>query len=305
MSWDYNRSVERIREHLDSMGEITVEKLKREADLENLLSETNCREIFGSHVYVPVSNFARLASCATDKQEVTRMIQSVHIYQREVSRIVESILDAVRVHFQGSRVHGLFYRPIEDARKLSARAIMLQLVLRDFVSHVFNPAFPASDDYVISGGANIGHVIGTQDGVKGDRELLFVGGAANHAAHVIGGSGSLQLTDPVYDALPSDLRALCIHLPKTNPPEYKLIGLSQGQLDRVCETHGIPWDRSKSRERVESDRKQFPLTAISYSGAQVSIDLETLSIKDNKRVLAASIFADLSGFTAYVERGGI
>ncbi len=38
MSWDYDESLERIRQHLDSMGEIEVEKLGREADLGNLLS---------------------------------------------------------------------------------------------------------------------------------------------------------------------------------------------------------------------------------------------------------------------------
>ncbi len=62
MSWDYDESLERIRHHLDDMGEIEVQKLTREADLGNLLSETKCREVYGAHVYVGVTNFAKLAS---------------------------------------------------------------------------------------------------------------------------------------------------------------------------------------------------------------------------------------------------
>ncbi len=58
MSWDYNISKDRIQRHLDSMGPINIEKLVRDADLETLLSETECREIFGAHVYVNVPNFA-------------------------------------------------------------------------------------------------------------------------------------------------------------------------------------------------------------------------------------------------------
>ena len=40
MGWDYDRSIERIRTHLDGMGEIEVRKLVREANLNELLSET-------------------------------------------------------------------------------------------------------------------------------------------------------------------------------------------------------------------------------------------------------------------------
>jgi hypothetical protein len=81
MGWNRKTSSDRIKEHLDGMGKIVVEKLKREADLESLLSETNCREIFGAHIYVGVSNFASLASSATNnQQEIKRLIQMIHIY---------------------------------------------------------------------------------------------------------------------------------------------------------------------------------------------------------------------------------
>jgi hypothetical protein len=41
-------------------------------------------------------------------------VQGVHLYQREVARIVEraELFDGVRVHFQGARLHALFYRRI-------------------------------------------------------------------------------------------------------------------------------------------------------------------------------------------------
>src|SRR3989442_15346567 len=102
MSWNYDRSKERIQQHLDSMGDIEIEKLVREADLNQLLSETRCREIFGAHVYVMVSNFGRLASREPDDNDnYKRLIQAVHIYQREVARIVEEarIFDGLRIHF--------------------------------------------------------------------------------------------------------------------------------------------------------------------------------------------------------------
>lgn len=304
MSWNYDRSVSRIQKHLDGMGEIEVRKLKREADLEELLSETQCREIFGAHVYVQVSNFARLASEATDDtQQIKRLIQAVHVYQREVSRIVEwaDLFDGTRVHFQGAKLHALFYRPIDDDRELAIRAVLAQLVLRDFVGSVFNEAFSNLADFRVASGCDLGDVIGTQNGVRGDRELLFVGAPANYAAKIIGPSGSLRLTAEVYDALPNDLQELAIEVDGSDSTLYRIGAVEQTELDDLCAEYGVAWDREESRDRVDEDRRKYPLKDISFGDADVLIDIDSLSITHNKRVAAASIFADVTGFTRYVD----
>ena len=158
-----------------------------------------------------VSNFSELCSdSAYAGADYKRLIQGVHIYQREVARIVEgnSIFDGFRVHFQGPKLHALFYRPIDDSEELASRALLLQLVLKDFVKGVFNPAFPHYDNFIVSAGSALGDVIGTRNGHRGDRELLFLGAPANYAAKIIGTWGSLHVDDSVYEALPEELRDL-------------------------------------------------------------------------------------------------
>ena len=56
-----------------------------------------------------------------------------------------------------------------------------------------------------------------------------------------------------------------------------------------------------SKERIEEDKKLFPLNSIEYSEADSAIDLDGLGVTNNKRVLAASLFADVAGFTKYVD----
>jgi class 3 adenylate cyclase len=301
VGWNYDESVERVRRHLDGMGEIEVQKLKREADLGKLLSETRCREIYGAHVYVGVSNFPKLASDEVySKDAYRRLIRSIHVYQREVSRIVErdELFDGLRVRFQGPKLHALFYRPIDDGEELASRAVLLQLVLKDFVGNVFNAAFPDYEPFAIAGGADIGDVIGTKNGSRGDRELLFLGSAANRAAKIVGSSGSHRLTGDLYDALPDDLKDVCAEV---GEDLYRIKPVSQEHLDELLEARGIGWDRDESSRRLEENRKAFPLEDISYGSAKGLIDLDSLSIRNNKRVLAASVFADVSGFTAYVD----
>lgn len=301
MGWKYEKSLERIGKHLDNMGEIEIEKLVREADLNSLLSETRCREIHGAHVYVYVTNFSRIATeSIPDETEYKRFIQAVHVYQREVSHIVEKIFDGLRVHFQGPKLHALFYRPIDKTEKLATKAFLLQLVLKDFVSSVFNPAYPLLDNFSIAGGADVGDAIGTRNGRRDDRELLFLGAPANYAAKIISSAGRLRVSKRVYDALPTDLRELC---PGTDDDEvYQINALSQKELDALLEKYDVKWDRAKSEERVKEDKRNHPLKDIKYSSAEVLIDLDSLSIWNNKRALAASLFGDVTGFTAYIDR---
>lgn len=308
MAWKYSRSKERIEKYLKELGQIEIEKLAREADLESLLTETKCREVFGAHVYVTVSNFARLASEHADTERYRRLIQAVHVYEREVNRIVEDQngVNGLAIHFQGQKLHALLYRPIDDARVLATRATLLQLILRDFVKEVFNPAFPNFDNFSIAGGADIGTVIGTKNGTKGDRELLFLGNPANHAAKIISGNGILRVTKAVFDELPKLLRDVCI--PVSDGSVYRLSPMTSGELDTLLAglrkesaALGVSWNRESSRERVEADKKAVPLKEIEYSGAKELIDIDSLSVRNNKRIAAASVFADVSGFTKYIE----
>ncbi|BDI31494.1 transcriptional regulator [Capsulimonas corticalis] len=303
MAWDYETSKKRIQQHLDSMGDIEVKKLVREAKLDDLLTETCCREIYGSHVYLHVSNFAKLASEEIDDSDRYKgFIRAVHIYQREVGRIIqdEAIFNAVRVHFQGPKAHALIYRPIDNAEKISAHAILLELVVKDFVSSVFNPAFPDYDNFRIAGGADIGNAIGTRNGEAKDRELLFLGAPANHAAKIINSHGQLRLTKRVYDELPDDIQGICDEVTDKDDI-YQVQHISQAKLDALTKSHGIGWDREASKKRVEADKESFPLTVVEYSSANQLIDVDDLSIRKNKRVMAASVYGDVTGFTAYID----
>jgi len=295
MSWNQTVSSERIAAHLKNMGEIKVEKLVREAHLDALLSETVCRRIYGSHVYATIPNFTELSSDTTlSKDGYARLIRCVHCYQREVSRIVESVFDSVRVHFQGPKLHALIYRPIDDAKEIAVRAVLLQLVLRDFMDSTFNAAFPDYTDFALASGSDIGEVIGTKNGQHGDRELLFVGAAANHAAKIIA-TGS-RLSSAVHAELPDNVKALCT----ATGDVYRIVA-SQTKLDELLAAHDLAWDRKKSKEHLEKDRDAVPLAEIMYSDATAKLKFEHLGLKNNKRVVAASVFADVCGFTKYID----
>ncbi|MBM4185148.1 MAG: hypothetical protein FJ207_13180 [Gemmatimonadetes bacterium] len=306
MSWNYDRSSERIRDHLDNMGAIEVAPLSRDANLETLLTETRCREIRGAHVYVDVPNFSALVTgAAGGEMPLKRLAQAVHVYQREVARIVERVelFDGYHVHFQGTRLHALFFRPYED-EELPAKAALFQLVLRQFVRDVFNPVFPKVADFVVTGGAALGDVIGTKNGMRAERELLFIGRPANYAAKVLGSRGTLTITASVHEVLPNSLKRGCTETNRKGPDGgsvYELTTVTGEELDDLCDEFDIDWDVESSAERVEEDIDATPLSDIVVEDALVKMDLDTLSIRKNKLVTAASLFADVDGFTRYID----
>lgn len=298
MSWNEIRSRERVQKHIESIGEIDLRPLAREvSDLEQLLSETTCRDIFGAHVYIDVSNFDDLSSDSKMARDAyQRLIQATHIYQRELTYIAEKVFTGYRVHFQGAKAHILYYLPVNDEATISIQAALSMLVFDDFVRNVFNTEYEGYNDWRIGGGGDLGQAIGTRNGINGQRELLFIGEPANRAAKILVDRASQRITKDLYKALPIDIRDCCTLI---STGDYT-VSASQATLDALCAQYGIEWSREASAARIAEDCRRFPLGQIDYSDADVAIDFSALGWKNSKRVTGASNFADVSGFTSFV-----
>lgn len=295
MGWNYDVSLKRVNEHLKNMGEIEVESLDREMDLENL-SETKCRQIFGAHIYAEFRNLSTLINTMTAKTDRQRVIQATHVYQREVARIVDAV-GGVRIVFQGGRAHALIYRPIRNATKIATKAALLQLVLDRF-GVIFSEEFVTLPDLFMRSGADMGESIGTRNGTQGDRELLFLGAPANHAAKLLPAGADRRLTSTVKDALAVDVAAYVEADPEG---EWRLNRPSTEDLAALLKKHGVDWNADDCLDRLQQDRKDFPATKADLSGAEVKIDFDALSFFNNKLVEAATVYADVSGFTACID----
>lgn len=82
---------------------------------------------------------------------------------------------------------------------------------------------------------------------------------------------------------------------------YQLEPATGAALDKLLKNHSLTWKRDAFLRRLEEVKRQYPLAMIVYGDAEAPIDLDRLSIFDNKRVVGASLFADVSGFTDYID----
>jgi len=286
------------------MQPIDVSDLTKSMDLEHVVSENQCKRIFGVHVYATLTNFAQLASSLPEGDGYKDWVIALHLYQQEVFHIVEHLFGGYFVHFQGAKLHAVLYQPFHDTQALAVRAVLLQLVLDDFVHTVFHSVFPRYGKTIVASGADLGTTIATSNGLSNDRELLFIGSAANYAAKIIDQSArSPRLTQRVYDALPGELQALCHPAGMVlATPTYHLQNPEGTVLARLLRAHGIRWQPENRIHYLLQEKRRLSLAPIMTHAEACLTDLNELSILNNRRVFAASLFADVSGFTRYIAK---
>jgi hypothetical protein len=298
MTWNYQNSHDRVSAHLRDMGEIEVEPLVREMDFDNL-TETRCRQIFGAHVYAEAKSLPEGVTSDSPKDEQREIVQMIHIWQREVARIADAV-GAVRIHFQGGRVHLVVYRPIRDEAAIATKAIALQLIL-DRAALVFNDLFPAMPDLDLRSGSDIGEATGTRNGSNGARELLFLGRPANHAAKLLWAGSHRRLTKDVFFAASVDALAFIEEEPDESIGEYRLVRPSVERLQVFLDSLDIAWSPDDCRTRVEADQVSFPAASAGVHSTTEKVVFDDLSYSNSKIVDGATLYGDVSGFTAYID----
>jgi class 3 adenylate cyclase len=162
---------------------------------------------------------------------------------------------------------------------------------------VLAEVFPDYPALIPTIGIELGDCVVANVGIRGDRELISVGSAANRAAKALGQDYMLTIAASLWAALPRDWQQL-----------FQKVGLVYHLDPRKIEDpealiadHGIDWSISKSLDQLNATRDSIPLDSIKSESAQEKIDLECLGPKHFKVCSGGTLFVDIDGFTALIE----
>ena len=289
MTWNHDRSLKRATNYFSEIGDITVTPVVKEMDFE-AITLNHPRKVIGAHAYTDVVNFRSITG---DGAASVEQIRALHIYGREAARIVEQDFGAVKVHLQGPKAHVISYRPIsDDAKKVVAATLSSVALVRAL--RILSSELGLDPVWKGACGVDFGEVLVTKDGVRGDRELLFLGSAANRAAKIV--DTGVLLTQAAADLLPSRIAE---HLVQRD--DLWRLTLTDDALDDLAAHYGHAWSRAGCRERIRMDAAAITLDTVKVCGVEGAIDKGVLSVHNNKAVAGVSIFADVDGFTAYIE----
>jgi len=295
-TWDKDRAAKRIDARIAELpiSDIEIKKFVRETDLASLPKNVAYR-LHGAHLYADILNLDDMLH-VTDVEGETchrRTLRFLNLHYRAVYRILERV-DAIFVDFHNQRLHSVVAKPYDSEADRVHKAVAVAQLIIDVLARTGEDAdHPAARVRV---GIDSGEALAVNNGRRGHREPLFLGEPANHAAKRASGGTSIgiYLTNKARKAIGlktvdnEDVSALTTE------------EVSQSQDEAALDV--TPDDIVKE---WQEDLKKSPIGAFGFSGHTPpfsTLDIEELSVKNSRRQDAATVYADIDGFTAYVSK---
>ena len=295
--WNEDVSRERVSKQWDALDpkNINVKRLTREMDLTNL-SATDVRIVHGAHLYLDVTNIRQLVENNTLRREDFKPLHRyMHVVRIELRRIVQKIFDGDKIQVQGPKFHGLLYKPYDDDAVLAWRSVLTAVALTETVRLALPRVFRDYPSMTPTVGIALGDTIVANIGAKGNRELISIGSAANHAAKILGGPNGITVTGELWDSLSDEHRDFFVE-----DGDNYLLDWSSLPKDSIADS-GFGWSIDDSAKRMQETVDALPLSEIESHSAETRIDPEQLGPKHFKTCVAGTIFVDIDGYTALID----
>lgn len=299
MNWDFQRSKDRLASEWARIQDagLNIQRLTREMDLSNL-SPTDARIVHGAHIYCHIANFSDIIDAPLMRRDdYKRLHRLLHILRIEQRHTLQQILDGDKIQVQGPKFHGLLYKPYDDDERLAWKSILASIALKLIMTDALPIVFPEYPKLTPSIGVSIGDCLVANIGARGERELISVGGAANHAAKIMNDLRAITVSSALYSSLNDDHRELF----EKSGTVYVLDFASIANAEQLLKDEGYGWTSQGSSERMAKSRDDLPLDDINSSEAQVRIDFGLLGPKTMKTCSGSSVFIDIDGYTATID----
>ncbi|PSM19866.1 hypothetical protein [Nitratireductor sp. StC3] len=264
-------------------------------------------------IYIAITNYDeyRLHEGRETERSHERAMRLLHLYYSAADRVIEASA-AQRVDFHSGRVHTVIVEREKGGvtRQTLAEAFAF---VEDFkkVAETANKEL-AGGEFGISFrvGIDIGTCVAINNGTGCEQEPMFLGSAANHAAKLAFGnepgvyvsSRVRKLLGKQETGILTDFLSLTDDEVKLNAARQYASGLMEGSLDRGEFADQIvnKWREDIRREQApdftnpsfQFFHKEPPLREIDYAELQPSKSI---------RMPLVSLFADLCGYTDYID----
>jgi hypothetical protein len=295
-NWNKDTASKRIDSRIEELplNEIEIKEFVRDTDLTNLPRNVAYR-INGVHLYADIVNLVDMLH-VTDVEGETchrRTLRFLNMHYRAVYRILQRV-DALFVDFHNQRLHSVVAKPYDSEAERVRKAVAIGQLIIDVLAQTGEDAdHPAAKVRV---GIDTGLALAVNNGRRGHREPLFLGEPANHAAKRASGG---KLTG-IF--LTNKARAV-VGLGSVQNEDATALTTQEVNDCKEKAKLGVTTDEIVKEWR--DDLEKNPIGSFEFKGHTPpfsTLDIEELSVKNSRRQDAATVYADLDGFTAYVAK---
>lgn len=298
-TWKNGRASEQIAKRISEVNTVNIVDYVRKMSLENIPVNKGYR-VNGVHMYADILNLDEILSTTDFEGERChkRALRFLNLHYRAVSRIL-SKAEIIRVDFHNQRLHSLITKPYNTEENAEATRIHKAIAIAQLIIDVLKETGDEDDSIPnakVRVGIDTGQAIAVNNGRSGNKEPLFLGEPANHAAKLSGGGAAQGIF------LTNEARKI-IGLAEVSEPKNKALTILDIQSSQT--KANLDFTKDEIIEDWKVDLEKNPIGAFSFSRHTpplCNMDISDLTPSNSRRQEAVSIYADIDGFTAYVKK---
>lgn len=297
-TWNEDRAQKRIATRFEEVREVDIRDYKRDTSLDSIPVNRAYR-VHGAHVYIDIVNLREMLSCTDIEGETChkRTLRFLNQHYRAVHRILQES-DAIQVDFHNQRLHAVVTKPYGDAdeRKRVARAVAIANLTIDVLAET-----GATDEHIANAkirvGVDSGLALAVNNGRRASREPLFLGCPANQAAKCAGHASE----EGIY--LTNTARGV-MGFPSLAGNKDRSTALTKEQIATCVEEADLGVSKERIIKLWKDEQDESPIGEFSFSRPTpplCDLDFTLLSAAKSKRFEGISIYADIDGFSKFVD----
>jgi len=298
-SWKHDRAADHIAKKLKEVESVTILDYRRDMSLENIPSNKAYR-VDGVHLYADILNLSDMLNVTADEGVTChrRTLRFLNLHYRAVHRILDRC-DARRVDFHNQRLHSVLTKPYNTEADAEAKRVRRAVAIAQLIIDVLQDTGDADEKIPnarVRVGIDTGTALAVNNGRRGGREPLFLGAPANHAAKMSGGGtkAGIYLTNEAREA---------IGLGTVDKPA--VTALTTAEIEDCQEKATLEVSKDTIVKEWDEDLKKNPIGSFNFARHTPplrTLDITALTPPNSRRQEAASVYADIDGFTAYVAK---
>ena len=195
--WNSHRADESITKYCEEVTEINIIPYTKEKKLSKI-NINEAYEMNAVHMYIDILNLKGMLTNGSDNETITSHTRTLRFFDSHF-KAIKFVLDdteSIFVDFHNQRLHTVIAKPYDDEKKRLDRAITIAKVIIDVVEQQRELG---NDDIIDAAklrvGIDSGLALAVNNGRRSNKEPLFLGDPANHAAkHSAGTLQGIYLT---------------------------------------------------------------------------------------------------------------
>lgn len=237
IDFDAETLTRRTEEYRDALplAEMDLSDAEVLIDLEKL-SERNSKKTSAVTLYTDLDGFTKYVQQAEKDEEVVSLVRTFHMIRAEVHAVIRQDYPGVVLQHQGDRTFAIVHLPAGDHfGKRCHNGLDITIAIQSSMEHILNERLGERKNIHVAVGLDVGTVVVSRLGKKGEREAVCFGPSVTsaEALQLRSAGRNIRLSQKLYDTITNEI--VKKQFTKDELGTYVAKGLTFPKLDELEE----------------------------------------------------------------------